>query len=107
MMRQVLHQLFALLASVTRQDLARQVAYLKEGNRILRSKLPKQVVVTEKERNRFSATLARAWCRGIDRILANLATAMLRAPAKSAEHSNARLSSNPDSRGRHPSRSGW
>ena len=50
MMRQVLHPLFALLASVTRQDLARQVAYLKEENRILRSKLPKQIAVTEKER---------------------------------------------------------
>ena len=50
-MRQILHPLFALLASSARQDLARQVAYLKEENRILRSKLPKQVSVTEKERN--------------------------------------------------------
>lgn len=53
MMRQVLHPLFALLASVTRQELARQVAYLKEENRILRSKLPKQITVTIKERNRL------------------------------------------------------
>ena len=34
-MGRILHPLFALLASVTRQDLARQVAYLKEENRIL------------------------------------------------------------------------
>lgn len=52
-MRQVLHPLFALLASVTRQELARQVAYLKEENRILRSKLPNQITVTAKERNRL------------------------------------------------------
>src|SRR6185312_2931266 len=52
-MRQVLHPLFALLASLTRQELARQVAYLKEENRILRSKLPAQVRVTEKERLRL------------------------------------------------------
>jgi putative transposase len=52
-MRQVLHPLFALLASVTRQELARQVAYLKEENRILRSKLPAQIRVTEKERLRL------------------------------------------------------
>ena len=32
-MGRILHPLFALLASVTRQDLARQVAYLKEQNR--------------------------------------------------------------------------
>ncbi|MDB5337759.1 MAG: Integrase core domain protein [Planctomycetaceae bacterium] len=33
-MSRILHPLFALLASATRQDLARQVAYLKEENRI-------------------------------------------------------------------------
>ena len=53
MIQQILHPLFALLASVTRQDLARQVAYLKEENRILRSKLPKVVTVTESERKRL------------------------------------------------------
>ena len=42
-MNRILHPLFALLASVTRQDLARQVAYLKEENRILRSRLPAQI----------------------------------------------------------------
>ena len=43
-MGRILYPLFALLASVTRQDLARQdlarqVAYLKEENRILRARL--------------------------------------------------------------------
>lgn len=37
-MGRILHPLFALLASVGRQDLARQVAYLKEVNRILRAR---------------------------------------------------------------------
>ncbi len=36
----ILHPIFALLASVTRQELARQVAYLKEENKILRARLP-------------------------------------------------------------------
>lgn len=36
MMSRIMHPLLALLASDTRQDLARQVAYLKEENRVLR-----------------------------------------------------------------------
>ena len=52
-MNRILHPLFALLASVTRQDLARQVAYLKEENRVLRSRLPAQISVTAKERQRL------------------------------------------------------
>jgi hypothetical protein len=36
-----------------RQDLARQVAYLKEENRILRARLPEKLVTTEKERTRL------------------------------------------------------
>ena len=46
-MGRILHPLFALLASVTRQDLARQVAYLKEDNRILRARLPERLVATD------------------------------------------------------------
>lgn len=49
----ILHPLFALLASVTRQELARQVAYLKEENRILRARLPKRIVTTTQERARL------------------------------------------------------
>jgi putative transposase len=53
MIQRILPPLFALLASVTRQDLARQVAYLKEENRILRSRLPKAISVTASERKRL------------------------------------------------------
>jgi putative transposase len=42
-----------LLASVTRQELARQVAYLKEENRILRARLPERLVVTPQEKRRL------------------------------------------------------
>ena len=52
-MSRILHPLFALLASATRQDPARQVAYLKEENRILRSRLPVQISVTPQERQRL------------------------------------------------------
>jgi hypothetical protein len=41
-MGRILYPLFALLASVTRQDLARQVAYFKEENRILCARLPER-----------------------------------------------------------------
>lgn len=53
MMTRILHPLFALLASATRQELARQVAYLKEENRVLRERLPKRLVATDKEKRRL------------------------------------------------------
>ncbi len=43
----------ALLACATRQELARQVAYLKEENRILRARLPPQIIATPQERKRL------------------------------------------------------
>ena len=49
----ILHPLFALLASVSRQELARQVAYLKEENRILRARLPERLVATPQEKRRL------------------------------------------------------
>ena len=52
-MGQIIHPLLSLLASATRQDLARQVAYLKEENRLLRARLPKRVVATDKEKRRL------------------------------------------------------
>jgi putative transposase len=53
-MGRILHPLFALLASVTRQDLARQVAYLKmEENRILRARLSVRLVATDQEKRRL------------------------------------------------------
>lgn len=52
-MSRILHPLLALLASATRQELARQVAYLKEENRVLRERLPKRLVGTDKEKRRL------------------------------------------------------
>lgn len=52
-MGRILHPLLTLLASVTRQELARQVAYLKEENRILRARLPGRVDVTPQEKRRL------------------------------------------------------
>lgn len=45
--------IFALLASVTRQELARQVACLKKENKILRSRLPQRLVATPQEKRRL------------------------------------------------------
>ena len=53
MTSRILHPLLSLLSSVTRQELARQVAYLKEENRVLRERLPKRITTTEKERRRL------------------------------------------------------
>ena len=52
-MNPILHPIFALLASVTRQELARQVAYLKEENKILRARLPERLVATPQEKRRL------------------------------------------------------
>jgi|JI6StandDraft_1071083.scaffolds.fasta_scaffold179263_2 putative transposase len=37
----VLHPLLVMLASLTHQELARQVVFLREENRVLRSRLPR------------------------------------------------------------------
>jgi putative transposase len=42
-----------MLASLTRQELARQVQFLKAENQILRSKLPARITVTPEERRRL------------------------------------------------------
>jgi len=52
-MSRIFHPLLYMLASATRQELARQVNYLKTENQILRSKLPKRVVVTPTERRQL------------------------------------------------------
>ena len=52
-MNPILHPIFALLASVTRQELARQVAYLKEENKILRARLSERLVATPQEKRRL------------------------------------------------------
>lgn len=52
-MNPILHPIFALLASVTRQELARQVAYRREENKILRARLPERLVATPQEKRRL------------------------------------------------------
>jgi putative transposase len=42
-MAAIIHPLLTLLASLTRQELAGQVTYLKAEDRILRSKLPERI----------------------------------------------------------------
>ncbi len=49
-MASIVHPLLSLLASLTRQQLARQVAYLKAENQMLRSKLPNRISLSDKER---------------------------------------------------------
>ena len=49
----LLHPLLAFVASLTQQELARQVTFLREENRILRSRLPKRIIATPTERSRL------------------------------------------------------
>jgi putative transposase len=62
-MRNIYNALLLLIAGATSKQLARQVAYLKVENKILRSKLSARVTVTAQERNRlvrFGAKLGQA-----------------------------------------------
>ena len=52
-MRRMLHPLFAMLVSLTHQEMARQLAYLKTENAILRARLPKRIHTTPTERRRL------------------------------------------------------
>jgi putative transposase len=52
-MPRLLRALWVFLASATDRELARMVEYLKEENRILRSKLPERITVTPQERARL------------------------------------------------------
>ncbi len=52
-MTSLLHPLFVILASLTQQELAKQVTFLREENRILRSRLPKRIIATRTERQRL------------------------------------------------------
>ena len=52
-MSKFLHPLLMMIASATEKELARHVQYLKEENQILRSKLPRRITVTPKERRRL------------------------------------------------------
>lgn len=50
-MPSIFHPLLALIASATDSELAKYVEYLKYENKILRSRLPKQVHTTTEERS--------------------------------------------------------
>ena len=52
-MSRIFHPLLYVLACATRQELARQVQFLKTENEILRSRLPKRITVTPDERRRL------------------------------------------------------
>lgn len=47
------HPIMYLLACATRQELARQIQYLKTENEILRARLPKRILTTARERRRL------------------------------------------------------
>ena len=62
-MKNLYHRLLLLIAGSTQKELASQIRYLKIENDVLRSKLPKRVPVTEKERNKlvkFGSKLGKA-----------------------------------------------
>ena len=52
-MKNVFQSLLLVIAGATQKELARQVKYLKVENQILRSRLPKRIMVTAKERVRL------------------------------------------------------
>jgi putative transposase len=61
--RNVYNSLILVIAGSTQRELARQVSYLKVENAILRSKLPKRISLTEREKNRlcrFAKNLGKA-----------------------------------------------
>ena len=62
-MTNLFQSLLLVIAGASQKELARQVKYLMVENEILRSKLPKRITVTAKERNRlvrFAKGLGRA-----------------------------------------------
>ena len=52
-MRRTLHPLFVMLASLTQQELACQIAYLKKENEILRARPPERIQTTKAERRKL------------------------------------------------------
>lgn len=51
--RNVYTSLMLVIAGASQKELARQVSYLKAENQILRSRLPKRIILTEREKNRL------------------------------------------------------
>jgi putative transposase len=59
-MTRIFHPLLALIASATDRELAKYVQFLKEENKILRSRVKGQVHTKPEERDDYSS-LARFW----------------------------------------------
>lgn len=68
-MRNIYHALLLLIAGATEKELVRQLQYLKEENRVLRSRLPTRVLVTPQERNQLVR-----FARGLGKVLDELVT---------------------------------
>ena len=68
MAAKIFHPLLALIASATNSELARYVEFLKEENRILRSRIPGQVHTTAEERSRL-IKLGKALGRAIEELI--------------------------------------
>lgn len=68
-MTNVFQSLLLVIAGATQKELARQVKYLKVENEILRSKLPKRITLTVKERNRLVR-----FAKGLGKALRQLTT---------------------------------
>lgn len=66
--RRMVHPLLFLLARSDHTEMARQIQFLKEENRILRSKLPRRITVTKKERMRL-VRLGLPLGSGIERLI--------------------------------------
>ena len=52
-MAAIIHPLLTLLASLSRQELARQVTYLRAENQILRARLPAQLRLNNQEKRKL------------------------------------------------------
>ncbi len=65
----IFHPLLALIASVTDRELARYVEFLKEENKILRSRVPGQIRTKSYERDRL-LKLGKPLGRAIEELLA-------------------------------------
>jgi len=59
-MTNIFQSLLLVIAGATQKELARQIKFLKVEKQILRSKLPKRITITPKERHRL-VKFARSW----------------------------------------------
>jgi hypothetical protein len=65
-MAAIIHPLLTLLASLSRQELARQVTYLRAENQILRSRLPGRIQLNNQEKRKLLRQEAGGQDQGAD-----------------------------------------